>query len=486
MPTPVIKYLQISSTGAFSIPMDFGSFVSVEGIGSGGAGFDNNATTTASGGGGGGGYSKSTSVTGLYPGKTVYANVGPSLDTWFNANANSAPTLSSQGILALKGSTSTSSIGGLGGQSASGVGDLKYSGGQGGTGQTASGCGGGGGAAGPGGNGGNGFAGSNQGAGGGGSAATLTAAGTIGSNGTSTTGGNGGASTGQTGGTGAPSNSVQATTGLNGGGGGGGFGTTVGGVGVVPATAGSGSPIWPGISVGPHGGSGGCGQGAAGTQIISGPGGGSGGGDNMGSTLALGILVFTYYTATQFQSREGDLEQLFVTDYDMIDQYASTGSLWNWGRNAVGQLGDNTRVDKSSPVQTVSGGTNWKSVKGGYTYTAAIKTDGTLWTWGNNANGQLGDNSITHRSSPVQTVAGGTNWKLVASGNYHTACIKTDGTLWTWGINTNGQVGDNSITHRSSPVQTVAGGTNWKLVGGGDYHTTAIFFYEAGKLYPPS
>jgi alpha-tubulin suppressor-like RCC1 family protein len=149
------------------------------------------------------------------------------------------------------------------------------------------------------------------------------------------------------------------------------------------------------------------------------------------------------------------------------------GTLWVWGYNLYGQLGNNANVPKSSPVQTVCGGTNWKTVAGGFFHTAAIKTDGTLWTWGYNLTGQLGDNTGTNRSSPVQTVAGGTNWKQVACGIYHTAAIKTDGTLWGWGRNTYGQLGDNTAVDRSSPVQTVAGGTNWKQVAGG-YHTAAI------------
>ena len=178
--------------------------------------------------------------------------------------------------------------------------------------------------------------------------------------------------------------------------------------------------------------------------------------------------------AGQFLSSEGDLEQMFVTDYALIDQYAMTGTLWTWGRNNYGQLGDNTATHRSSPVQTIAGGTNWKQVVGGYYHTVAIKTDGTLWTWGQNTTGQLGDNSITHRSSPIQTIAGGTNWKSVAGGLHHTAAIKTDGTLWLWGYNAYGQLGDNSITPKSSPVQTISGGTNWKSVAGGAFHTLAI------------
>jgi len=151
------------------------------------------------------------------------------------------------------------------------------------------------------------------------------------------------------------------------------------------------------------------------------------------------------------------------------------GTLWLWGYNAVASLGDNTTVNKSSPIQTISGGTNWKQVSGGSAHTAAIKTDGTLWLWGDNQFGQLGETNIGRRSSPIQTVAGGTNWKQVACGEFYTAAIKTDGTLWLWGRNNSGQLGDNtSLDSKSSPVQTVAGGTNWKQVAAGNSHTAAI------------
>ena len=167
------------------------------------------------------------------------------------------------------------------------------------------------------------------------------------------------------------------------------------------------------------------------------------------------------------------------TDFDdafIRKELFTQGGLWLWGNNAAGGLGDGSSITpRSSPIQTVSGGTNWKQVSSGYSHTAAIKTDGTLWMWGYNIVGQLGDNTITNKSSPVQVVGGGTNWRLVASGQYHTLAIKTDGTLWTWGWNRHGQLGDgSSVTHRSSPIQTVSGGTNWKLVAGSIYFTAAI------------
>jgi alpha-tubulin suppressor-like RCC1 family protein len=156
------------------------------------------------------------------------------------------------------------------------------------------------------------------------------------------------------------------------------------------------------------------------------------------------------------------------------------GSLWLWGRVDFGSgythgfLGDNSIINRSSPVQTISGGTNWKSVSTAESHTAAIKTDGTLWLWGYGIYGRLGNNSEISRSSPVQTISGGTNWKSVSTSKYNSAAIKTDGSLWLWGSASNGRLGDNSIINRSSPVQTISGGTNWKSVSTSIYHAAAI------------
>jgi len=128
----------------------------------------------------------------------------------------------------------------------------------------------------------------------------------------------------------------------------------------------------------------------------------------------------------QYFSPEGDLENYFVSEYWLIDQYIGD-TLWTWGYNSSGQLGDNTTTDRSTPVTTFAGGTNWKQVAGGGFHTAAIKTDGTLWTWGRNNFGSLGDNTAPNRSTPVTTFAGGTNWKQVSCGRDHTVAV-TSGT----------------------------------------------------------
>ena len=151
------------------------------------------------------------------------------------------------------------------------------------------------------------------------------------------------------------------------------------------------------------------------------------------------------------------------------------GTLWTWGRNSSGQLGTGTTTSRSSPGTTAGAGTTWCQVGSGYSHTAAVKTDGTLWTWGRNSSGQLGTGTTTSRSSPGTTAGAGTTWcQVSAGGYYHTAAIKTDGTLWTWGNNRYGQLGDGTTTSRSSPVTTAGAGTTWCQVGAGYAHTTAV------------
>lgn len=148
------------------------------------------------------------------------------------------------------------------------------------------------------------------------------------------------------------------------------------------------------------------------------------------------------------------------------------GTLWACGYNGFGQLGDGTVTSKSSPIQ-VGLLTNWKQViSGGGYQNFGIKTDGTLWSWGRNNTGQLGDGTVVDKSSPVQ-VGALTNWKLIASGGYHNTAIKTDGTLWLWGLNAHGQLGDGTVVNKSSPVQ-VGALTNWKYAAAGWAHTIAI------------
>ena len=137
----------------------------------------------------------------------------------------------------------------------------------------------------------------------------------------------------------------------------------------------------------------------------------------------------------------------------------TTGTIWAWGNNLNGQLGQNNLIYRSSPVQ-IGALTTWSKISSFSTAFVAIKTDGTLWAWGNNAYGQIGNSTNISRSSPVQ-VGSQTDWSYLANGGSLTmAALKTNGTLWTWGYNVYGQIGDGTVISRSSPVQ-IGSATNW-------------------------
>ena len=139
------------------------------------------------------------------------------------------------------------------------------------------------------------------------------------------------------------------------------------------------------------------------------------------------------------------------------------GTLWIWGENTHGDLGQNNTTKYSSPVQVP--GTTWSTVGTGYYFSIATKTDGTLWSWGLNEYGQLAQNNLTNYSSPVQ-VGTDTTWGILNASvsRYGVNAIKTDGTLWAWGNNTNGGMG--GTPSRSSPIQIP--GTTWKEIAIGD------------------
>ena len=137
------------------------------------------------------------------------------------------------------------------------------------------------------------------------------------------------------------------------------------------------------------------------------------------------------------------------------------GTLWAWGDSGFGQIGDSQPPGglRSLPVK-IGNDTNWKVVSAGQRYSMAIKTDGTLWGWGENTSLQLGNGTLTNESSPVQ-IGTETNWSKVYSGVSYTMAIKTNNTLWGWGINTNGRIGDGTIINKTLPVQ-IGSSTDWK------------------------
>ena len=149
----------------------------------------------------------------------------------------------------------------------------------------------------------------------------------------------------------------------------------------------------------------------------------------------------------------------------------SDGTLWSWGRNTSGTIGKNDRTNRSSPTQ-IGTGTDWRMIGGmGSEANLATKTDGTLWAWGYNGTGEAGQNTTTSGlSSPTQIP--GTTWKKVnrakSQSTAQGGAVKTDGTLWMWGNNNQGNLAQNNLTQRSSPTQ-VGTDTTWDDIFSGGY-----------------
>jgi alpha-tubulin suppressor-like RCC1 family protein len=171
----------------------------------------------------------------------------------------------------------------------------------------------------------------------------------------------------------------------------------------------------------------------------------------------------TQWSTTKFEMCAGRVPMVIKTD----------GTLWViGGENGIGEAGLNDIVHRSSPNQIPG---TWSKVSQSSQESLAIKTDGTLWVWGFNNNGQFGLNDIIPRSSPIQIP--GTQWSHCFNGglNTHNAyATKTDGTLWVWGSNNTGQLAQNDIVYRSSPTQIP--GTEWVLdsVSTNDTLTSAL------------
>ena len=127
------------------------------------------------------------------------------------------------------------------------------------------------------------------------------------------------------------------------------------------------------------------------------------------------------------------------------------GSLWAWGHNYYGQLGDGTNTDRNTPVKIMD---SVASVSLGNNCTVAVKTDGSLWEWGEYAYGGLGDDTNTRRDTPVKIMDDAAS---VSAGWYHAIAVKTDGSLWAWGHNHYGQLGDGTNIDRNVPVKIMAG-----------------------------
>lgn len=127
------------------------------------------------------------------------------------------------------------------------------------------------------------------------------------------------------------------------------------------------------------------------------------------------------------------------------------GTVWAWGSNIYGALGNGNTTASTTPVKALVL-TSITAIAAGGWHSVALKSDGTVWTWGWNTDGQLGDGTVVDKSTPAQ-ISGLSDVKEIASGSYHVLALKNDGTVWTWGDNISGQVGDGTNTDRKTPAQ---------------------------------
>jgi alpha-tubulin suppressor-like RCC1 family protein len=164
---------------------------------------------------------------------------------------------------------------------------------------------------------------------------------------------------------------------------------------------------------------------------------------------------FKNSTNTNFSDDGGAKKSLeFVTNRiaggDLHSLMLKTdGTVWAWGSNSSGQLGDGTIAGHNTPVQ-VSGLIDVVSISAGSSHSLALKKDGTVWAWGDNDYGQLGDGTLIDRKTPVRILE---DVIAIAAGNNYSLALKVDGTVWSWGHNSNGELGNGTTDHSYSPVQ---------------------------------
>jgi len=143
-----------------------------------------------------------------------------------------------------------------------------------------------------------------------------------------------------------------------------------------------------------------------------------------------------------------------------------------WGYNSSGELGDNSTIDSSSPVQ-IGSFDEWAKISNGNAHSVFIKSDGTLWSAGDNSYGQIGINDLSTQffSSPVQEILN-KQWVSATTASNCTIAIDFDGFAWSWGQNNTGQLGQNDTANKSTPVQISS--AKWKSISNNYYFTIGI------------
>jgi len=156
---------------------------------------------------------------------------------------------------------------------------------------------------------------------------------------------------------------------------------------------------------------------------------------------------------------------------------ASNGSAWAWGYNGDGELGNGTGADSTVPVAvSMPGGVSFTAVAGGGLHSLALASNGNVWAWGYNGDGELGNGTTTNSDVPVAvSMPSGVRFTAVAAGNGHSIALASNGTVWAWGFNGQGELGNGTTTNSDVPVAIVTPkGVTFTAIAGGDSYSLAL------------
>jgi alpha-tubulin suppressor-like RCC1 family protein len=187
-----------------------------------------------------------------------------------------------------------------------------------------------------------------------------------------------------------------------------------------------------------------------------------------GSSSNFGVAINDF--SIKNYTNPGEWKSISAGSHHII-AIKNNGSLYSWGFNDVGQLGDGTLKTRKDLVQ-IGIDNNWKKISTSYAHVLAIKNDGSLWGWGFNNAGQLGNGLTQNMTSPI-IIGKSNDWKIVSAGFYFSSGIKNDGSLWTWGANSAGQLGDGSLDNIYYPKQ-IDNEKDWSMVSSGGAHSLAL------------